>query len=255
MEVTPELLIWIIRISVGGIILILFLLLINYIYEKYESGATINTQGFLSNIKAIIRGIYTDIQNYIDEILNRFPKSDDHESVSFLTAVAYGFHTIVGWILTVIFLVGLGAGGAYLTMNRWVVFNSTDNLNEQLPALLIGLLGAIITLVCVISLLSISLAVAYKGLVDIRIRGNRQLVDTNKTLIRILYEQFSKDEASKTEDLNADSPNKTEGKKDKIKYTPHEKEKEVELAVDHSNELYEITLDPETNKPGKIEKF
>ena len=62
-------------------------------------------------------------------------------------------------------------------------------------------------------------------------------------------------EASFSEDLNADSPDKTEGKKDKIKYTPHGDEKEVELAEDHSDELYEITLDPETNKPSKIEKI
>ena len=61
MEVTADLLLWIIRISVGGILLILFLLLINYLYEKYYSETTINTQSFLSNLKAIIGGIYKDI--------------------------------------------------------------------------------------------------------------------------------------------------------------------------------------------------
>ena len=255
MEVTAELLLWIIRISVGGILLILFLLLMNYLYEKYYSETTINTQSFLSNLKAIIGGIYKDIKNYIDNILTRFPKGDDDESISFLTAVAYGIYTIVGWFLTIIFLIGLGVGGAYLAMNRWEIFNSADSIYEQLPALLIGLLGAIIALVCITALLSILLAIVYKWLVDIRIRGNKQLVDTNKALIRVLDGKFGEDEAGKIEDLNADSPDKTEGKKDKIKYTPHGDEKEVELAEDHSDELYEITLDPETNKPSKIEKI
>ena len=140
-------------------------------------------------------------------------------------------------------------------MNRWEIFNSADSIYGQLPALLIGLLGAIIALVCITALLSILLAIVYKWLVDIRIRGNKQLVDTNKALIRVLDEKFGEDEAGKIEDLNADSPDKTEGKKDKIKYPPHGDEKEVELAEDHSDELYEITLDPETNKPSKIEKI
>ena len=255
MEVTAELLLWIIRISVGGILLILFLLLMNYLYEKYYSEATINTQSFLSNLKAIIGGIYKDIKNYIDNILTRFPKGDDDESISFLTAVAYGIYTIVGWFLTIIFLIGLGAGGAYLAMNRWEIFNSADSIYGQLPALLIGLLGAIITLVCFIGLMGLLVASIYKIMVDIGIRQNKPLVDSNKELINVLNERLSKSEGIEVDNSNERSLDKFESKKDEIKYTPHKKEKAVELPKDHSDELYEITLDPETNKPSKIEKI
>jgi len=218
MEITKELLLLIIQISIAGIILMLFLMLKNYLNKKNISTKKIegkinarnfftNARNFFANVWTIMKGIYSDIQNFIDNILNRFPKGNDDESVSFLTAVAYGLYTIVGWFLTIIFLVGLGTGGAYLAMNRWAQPAYGDI--TQLLNLLIGLLGALITLVCIISLLSISLAVAYKWLVDIRIRGNKPLVDTNKTLIRILHEKFSEDE----KDLIKDSSDKKEKKK------------------------------------------
>jgi len=216
MEITKELLLLIIQISIAGIILMLFLMLKNYLNKKNIStkkigekinARKINARTFFANVWTIMKGIYSDIQNFIDNILNRFPKGNDDESVSFLTAVAYGLYTIVGWFLTIIFLVGLGTGGAYLAMNRWAQPAYRDI--TQLLNLLIGLLGALITLVCIISLLSISLAVAYKWLVDIRIRGNKPLVDTNKTLIRILHEKFSEDE----KDLIKDSSDKKEKKK------------------------------------------
>ena len=221
MEITKELLLLIIQISIAGIILMLFLMLKNYLNKKNISTKKIegkinarnfftNARNFFANVWTIMKGIYSDIQNFIDNILNRFPKGNDDESVSFLTAVAYGLYTIVGWFLTIIFLVVLGIGGAYLTMYIWnQPFGESANPFTQLSRLLIGLLGALITLVCIISLLSISLAVAYKWLVDIRIRGNKPLVDTNKTLIRILHEKFSEDE----KDLIKDSSDKKEKKK------------------------------------------
>jgi len=219
MEITRELLLLIIQISIAGIILMLLLMLKNYLNKKNIStkkigekinARKINARTFFANVWMIMKGIYSDIQNFIDNILNRFPKGNDDESVSFLTAVAYGLYTIVGWFLTIIFLVVLGIGGAYLTMYIWnQPFGESANPFTQLSRLLIGLLGALITLVCIISLLSISLAVAYKWLVDIRIRGNKPLVDTNKTLIRILHEKFSEDE----KDLIKDSSDKKEKKK------------------------------------------
>jgi len=220
MEITRELLLLIIQISIAGIILMLLLMLKNYLNKKNIStkkigekinARKINARTFFANVWMIMKGIYSDIQNFIDNILNRFPKGNDDESVSFLTAVAYGLYTIVGWFLTIIFLVVLGIGGAYLTMYMWNQPFTVESANPftQLSRLLIGLLGALITLVCIISLLSISLAVAYKWLVDIRIRGNKPLVDTNKTLIRILHEKFSEDE----KDLIKDSSDKKEKKK------------------------------------------
>ena len=222
MEITKELLLLIIQISIAGIILMLFLMLKNYLNKKNISTKKIegkinarnffaNARNFFANVWTIMEGIYSDIQNFIDNILNRFPKGNDDESVSFLTAVAYGLYTIVGWFLTIIFLVVLGIGGAYLTMYMWYQPFTGELVSPftQLSRLLIGLLGALITLVCIISLLSISLAVAYKWLVDIRIRGNKPLVDTNKTLIRILHEKFSEDE----KDLIKDSSDKKEKKK------------------------------------------
>ena len=70
-----------------------------------------------------------------------------------------------------------------------------------------------------------------------------------------IVKRLSKSEGIEVDNSNERSLDKFESKKDEIKYTPHKKEKAVELPKDHSDELYEITLDPETNKPSKIEKI